>query len=216
MVALDAAGRVIRPALLWNDTRSAAAAAALTDEVGAADFARRTGSVPVASFTLAKLRWLRDNEPDNAKRVAAVALPHDWLTWRLLGYGPDGESPLGPDLDALVTDRSDASGTAYFSPATDEYDLDLLGARPGPQRRRAAARARSRTRRPVAPRRAVRRRRRRRRQRRRGAGARRRPGRCGHLDRHQRHGLRRHRRTEPRRRAEPSPGSRTPPASSCR
>jgi len=126
MVALDAAGRVVRPALLWNDTRSAAAAAALTDEVGAADFARRTGSVPVASFTLAKLRWLRDNEPSNAARLAAVALPHDWLTWRLLGYGPDGESPLGPDLDALVTDRSDASGTAYFSPATDEYDLDLL------------------------------------------------------------------------------------------
>ena len=126
MVALDAAGRVVRPALLWNDTRSAAAAAALTDEVGAADFARRAGSVPVASFTLAKLRWLRDNEPSNAARLAAVALPHDWLTWRLLGYGPDGESPLGPDLDALVTDRSDASGTAYFSPATDEYDLDLL------------------------------------------------------------------------------------------
>ena len=99
MVALDAAGRVIRPALLWNDTRSAAAAAALTDEVGAADFARRTGSVPVASFTLTKLRWLRDNEPDNANRVAAVALPHDWLTWRLLGYGPDGESPLGSRPD---------------------------------------------------------------------------------------------------------------------
>ena len=114
MVALDAAGRVVRPALLWNDTRSAAAAAALTDEVGAAEFARRTGSVPVASFTLTKLRWLRDNEPENAARVAAVALPHDWLTWRLLGYGPDGESPLGPDLDALVTDRSDASGTGLF------------------------------------------------------------------------------------------------------
>ena len=126
MVALDAGGRVVRPALLWNDTRSATAAAALTDEVGAADFARRTGSVPVASFTLTKLRWLRDNEPANAARVAAVALPHDWLTWRLLGYGPDGESPRGPDLDALVTDRSDASGTAYFSPATDGYDLDLL------------------------------------------------------------------------------------------
>lgn len=133
MVALDARGRVVRPALLWNDTRSAPAAAALTEEVGAEDFARRTGSVPVASFTLAKLRWLRDNEPGNAARLAAVALPHDWLTWRLLGHGPEREghgpereSPLGPDLDALVTDRSDASGTAYFSPTTDEYDLDLL------------------------------------------------------------------------------------------
>ena len=120
------AGRVIRPALLWNDTRSADAAAALTEEVGAEQFARRTGSVPVASFTLTKLRWMRDNEPDNAQRVAAVALPHDWLTWRLLGHGPQGESPLGPDLTALITDRSDASGTAYFNPTTGEYDLDLL------------------------------------------------------------------------------------------
>jgi xylulokinase len=126
MVVLDAAGRVIRPALLWNDTRSADAAAALVDEVGAEEFARRTGSVPVASFTLTKLRWLRDSEPENAARVAAVALPHDWLTWRLLGYGPEDESPLGADLSALVTDRSDASGTCYFSAATGAYDLDLL------------------------------------------------------------------------------------------
>jgi xylulokinase len=126
MVVLDGAGRVIRPALLWNDTRSADAAAALVAEVGAEQFARRTGSVPVASFTLTKLRWLRDHEPDNAARVAAVALPHDWLTWRLLGYGPEGESPLGPDLTALVTDRSDASGTCYFSAAGGEYDLELL------------------------------------------------------------------------------------------
>lgn len=126
MVVLDASGHVIRPALLWNDTRSAAAAAQLTREVGAGEFARRTGSVPVASFTLTKLRWLRDSEPQNAARVAAVALPHDWLTWRLCGYGPADESPLGPDLHALVTDRSDASGTSYFNPVTNEYDLDLL------------------------------------------------------------------------------------------
>jgi xylulokinase len=126
MVALDAAGRVIRPALLWNDTRSGAAAAALRDELGAAEYARRAGVVPVASFTATKLRWLRDHEPENAARVAAVALPHDWLTWRLLGYGPEGESPLGPQLDKLTTDRSDASGTAYWSPHTGDYDLELL------------------------------------------------------------------------------------------
>ena len=126
MVALDAEGRVIRDALLWNDTRSAAAAAELIAEVGAEEYARRTGVVPVASFTATKLRWLRDAEPDNAARVAAVALPHDWLTWRLRGYGPEGESPLGPVLDELVTDRSDASGTAYFSGASGEYDLELF------------------------------------------------------------------------------------------
>ncbi|GAA5031351.1 FGGY family carbohydrate kinase [Microbacterium fluvii] len=124
MVALDAEGRVIRDALLWNDTRSADAASALTAEFGAAALAERSGLVPVASFTITKLRWLRDHEPDNAARVAAVALPHDWLTWRLRGFGP--ESPRGPVLDELVTDRSDASGTGYWNPETGDYDRDLL------------------------------------------------------------------------------------------
>ncbi|MDN4614252.1 FGGY family carbohydrate kinase [Leifsonia sp. F6_8S_P_1B] len=126
MVVLDAEGRVIRDALLWNDTRSAAAARDLIAEVGADAYAARVGVVPVASFTATKLRWLRDAEPANAGRVAAVALPHDWLTWRLRGYGPADESPLGPDLEALTTDRSDASGTAYWGAASGTYDLDLF------------------------------------------------------------------------------------------
>ncbi|UYN83191.1 MAG: xylulokinase [Microcella sp.] len=126
LVALDTEGRVVRDALLWNDTRSAGAAADLIAEVGADEYARRTGVVPVASFTATKLRWVRDHEPDNAARIAAVALPHDWLTWRLRGYGPSDESPLGPVLDELVTDASDASGTAYFSALTGEYDLDVF------------------------------------------------------------------------------------------
>jgi len=119
MVVLDADGRVIRPALLWNDTRSGQAAADLVAEVGADEYARRTGVVPVASFTATKLRWLRDAEPEAAARVVAVALPHDWLTWRLRGYGPGR-----PDLEALTTDRSDASGTAYWGAAG--YDRELL------------------------------------------------------------------------------------------
>ncbi|WP_206535701.1 FGGY family carbohydrate kinase [Microbacterium sp. 4R-513] len=128
MVAIDAEGRVIRPALLWNDTRSAGAAADLIAEFGADVLTQRTGLVPVASFTITKLRWLRDHEPENAARVAAVALPHDWLTWRLRGFGPAGESPRGPVLEELVTDRSDASGTGYWNPDTDDYDRDLLTA----------------------------------------------------------------------------------------
>lgn len=128
MVVLDAEGRVIRDALLWNDTRSARAAVDLIDEFGAAELAARTGLVPVASFTATKLRWLRDTEPENAARVAAVALPHDWLSWRLRGYGPAGESPLGPELGALATDRSDASGTGYWSPVSGDYDRELLTA----------------------------------------------------------------------------------------
>ncbi|MBD1542901.1 xylulose kinase [Arthrobacter sp. IA7] len=126
MVLLDREGNVLRPALLWNDTRSAGSAAALTEEVGAEDYAKRTGLVPVASFTVTKVRWVRDHEPEIASRVAAVALPHDWLTWRLRGYGPTGASPLGPDLGQLTTDRSDASGTGYWNPATGAYDLELF------------------------------------------------------------------------------------------
>lgn len=121
MVVLDDGGSVIRPALLWNDTRSAQAALDLIAEFGAGALASRTGSVPVASFTATKLRWLRDHEPENAARVAAVALPHDWLTWRLRGFGPDNAQ-----LDELVTDRSDASGTSYFNSVTGEYDREIL------------------------------------------------------------------------------------------
>ena len=124
MVTLDDEGQVIRPALLWNDTRSAQAASDLIRELGDGDeeagrraWVTAIGSVPVASLTVTKLRWLAQHEPDNAARVAAVALPHDWLTWRLMGSG---------DLTDLVTDRSDASGTGYFDGASNEYRRDLL------------------------------------------------------------------------------------------
>lgn len=123
MVALDGEGRVVRPALLWNDMRSADAAAALIAQHGAAALAERTGLVPVPSFTLTKVHWMREHEPEHARRVGAVALPHDWLTWRLRGFGPD--SRLGPDLDELVTDRSEASGTGYWTDAG--YDRELFG-----------------------------------------------------------------------------------------
>ena len=92
-------------------------AAQLVAELGAPTWAEATGLVPVASFTVTKLRWLADHEPANAERVAAVALPHDWLSWRLRGTGR---------LEDLTTDRSDASGTGYFDPVTNEYRRDLL------------------------------------------------------------------------------------------
>ena len=117
MVCLDEHGEVVRPALLWNDTRSAQAATDLVGELGAEVWAQAVGSVPVASFTVTKLRWLAEHEPENAARVAAVCLPHDWLTWRLRG---------STDIRELITDRSDASGTGYWSPATGEYRKDLL------------------------------------------------------------------------------------------
>jgi xylulokinase len=125
MVCLDEDGRVVRPALLWNDTRSAQAATDLIAELGGPGgpaagrqaWADAVGVVPVASFTVTKLRWLAEVEPQHAARAAAVCLPHDWLTWRLAG---------APGLDALTTDRGDASGTGYWSPASGAYRTDLL------------------------------------------------------------------------------------------
>lgn len=86
MVCLNGAGTVVRDALLWNDTRSNAAATELVAELGGAqEWAKRNGVVPVAAVTAAKLRWLADHEPEHADATAAVCLPHDWLTWRLSG-----------------------------------------------------------------------------------------------------------------------------------
>jgi len=117
-IALDQSGEVIREALLWNDLRSAQAAKDLNAEFGGkAKVAEAIGSVLVASFTVTKLRWLVDSEPENAKKLAGIALPHDWISWQLQG---------GKDFDKLFTDRSDASGTGYFAADTNMYRRDLL------------------------------------------------------------------------------------------
>ncbi len=117
-IPLDQNGEVIREALLWNDLRSAQAAQDLNQEFGgAATTAQAIGSLLVASFTVTKLRWMVDSEPENAKKLAAIALPHDWISWQLQG---------GRDFEKLFTDRSDASGTGYFAADTNMYRRDLL------------------------------------------------------------------------------------------
>ena len=116
MVAIDAEGAVVRPALLWNDTRSAADAADLVAELGGpAVWAAAVGSVPVASFTVTKARWMARQEPANAARTVRMMLPHDYLTWVLAGRPEEA-----------VTDRGEASGTGYWSPITHGYRPDLL------------------------------------------------------------------------------------------
>ena len=112
LVILDKASRVIRPAKLWNDTESAPQAEELRKRIGPEVWARASGSVPVASFTITKLAWLFANEPHNAEQAAKLMLPHDWITWRLTGEH--------------VTDRGDASGTGWFDPSADVYRPDLL------------------------------------------------------------------------------------------
>ena len=113
MVALDSDRRVIRPAKLWNDTESAPDSGWLLGKLGGPrGWVQRTGSVPLASFTATKLSWLHRTEPNHWARLAHVLLPHDWMTLRLTGE--------------LVTDRGDASGTGYWSPADGTYCAEVL------------------------------------------------------------------------------------------
>jgi xylulokinase len=114
LVVLDAVGAVVRPAKLWNDTESAPDAGWLLKQLpdGAAGWAAACGTVPVAAMTITKLSWLHRSEPESWSRLARVLLPHDWLTHRLTG--------------GFTTDRGDASGTGYWSPAAGEYRWDLL------------------------------------------------------------------------------------------
>ncbi|QCX80878.1 Xylulose kinase [Streptomyces sp. YIM 121038] len=114
LVTLDERGRPVRPALLWNDVRSAPQARRLVEELGGAKaWADRVGSVPGPSFTVTKWAWLAEHEPASARATAAVRLPHDYLTQRLTGSG--------------TTDRGDVSGTGWWASATESYDEDILG-----------------------------------------------------------------------------------------
>lgn len=148
MVLLDREGRVIRPALLWNDTRSAPNADRLIGvlgqdpvdptEPGASDldadpvmrgrqrWVRAVGSSPVASLTITKVDWVREHEPEKAGSIAAICLPHDWLGWCIAGHGPASRPCERPGLEDLCTDRSDASGTGYYDSAANSYRRDLL------------------------------------------------------------------------------------------
>jgi len=113
LVTLDERGEPVRPALLWNDVRSAPQARRLIEELGGPKaWAERTGSVPGPSFTVTKWAWLAEHEPEAVRATRAVRLPHDYLTERLTGQG--------------TTDRGDASGTGWWASGTEGYDEETL------------------------------------------------------------------------------------------
>jgi xylulokinase len=120
-VFVAADGSVVRPSPQWNDMGSHRHMEDLNRELGRSEWIRRTGLPLTVSDTVTKLRWLRDLHPEDAARTAAVAVVHDWLTWRLCGFGPGAAA-----LDELVTDRSEASGTGYWSGETEDYAPDLV------------------------------------------------------------------------------------------
>ena len=108
---LDASDAVLRPCILWNDTRSHAEAADLDADP---QFRAETGNIVFPGFTAPKLAWVRNNEPDVFKKVAKVLLPKDYLRLWLTGE--------------YVSDMSDASGTAWLDPSKRNWSEALLAA----------------------------------------------------------------------------------------
>ena len=114
LVALDAADRVIRPAILWNDQRTAAECAEIEDRIGLERLIRLTGNRALTGFTAPKLLWLRRHEPEAYRRVRHVLLPKDYVRLRLTG--------------ARAIDVADASGTLLFDVARRRWSEEMLEA----------------------------------------------------------------------------------------
>jgi xylulokinase len=114
LVLLDTAGAVLRPAILWNDQRSAAQCAEIERSVGPEHVLEHTGNRVLPGFTAPKLLWVRAHEPEVYARVAHVLLPKDYVRYRLTG--------------ALGTDVSDASGTSVFDVRNRRWSGEMLDA----------------------------------------------------------------------------------------
>jgi xylulokinase len=113
-VFLDASDRVIRPALLWNDQRTAAQCTEITDRVGRDRLLAITGSPALTGFQAPKLLWLREVEPANYRRIAHVLLPKDFIRLRL--------------ASEYATDASDASGTLLLDLRRRSWSTEILDA----------------------------------------------------------------------------------------
>jgi xylulokinase len=111
-VLMDKSDQVLRPAKLWNNTETNIESEELIESLGVEHWIKRTCIVPVPAFTITKLLWIERHEPQILRKCAHVILPHDYLIYRFSGN--------------YVTDRSEASGTGYYSPATSTWQLDLL------------------------------------------------------------------------------------------
>jgi xylulokinase len=112
LVTLDEELNVIRPAKLWNDTQSATQSEALIENYGKEFWIEKVGSLIGPSFTVTKVLWLKENEPENFAKMNKICLPHDFLTARL--------------TNRLVTDRAGATCTGYFSIKEEKWNYEIL------------------------------------------------------------------------------------------
>lgn len=111
LVALDAADTVIRPAILWNDSRTMDECDYLNQEIGKKTLSEYTANISFTGFTAPKVLWLKKNEPENFARIAKIMLPKDYLCYRLSGVH--------------ATDVSDASGTLFFDVKNRKWSKEM-------------------------------------------------------------------------------------------
>ncbi|MFW6198919.1 MAG: xylulokinase, partial [Acidobacteriota bacterium] len=114
LVLLDEAGRLLRPAILWNDQRSAAQCDGIRNRIGLEELVRITGNDAFPGFTAPKLLWVREHEPEIYERVRQVLLPKDYVRFRLTGE--------------YATDRAGAGGTLLLDLTTRDWSAELLEA----------------------------------------------------------------------------------------
>ena len=116
LVMLDERDQVIRPAILWNDSRSTEETDYLNNEIGQKELSKYTANIAFTGFTAPKILWVKKNEPQNYARIKKIMLPKDYLIYRLTGE--------------FATDVSDASGTLYFDVKERKWSskmCDILG-----------------------------------------------------------------------------------------
>jgi xylulokinase len=114
LVVLDEHGEVLRPAILWNDQRTAAECAEIERRVGLERLISLTGNRALTGFTAPKLLWLRTHEPEKYARIRHVLLPKDYVRYRLTGE--------------LTIDAADASGTLLFDVARRRWSKEVCEA----------------------------------------------------------------------------------------
>jgi len=112
LVALDDKNAIIKVAKLWNDTTSSSQSTTIIQDLGSGYWSDKLGTLPLASFTITKLLWLQENEPENYQRLKTILLPHDYFNFMLTGVSS--------------TDRSEASGTGFFDIRRNVFDKAIL------------------------------------------------------------------------------------------
>ncbi|MBR4466243.1 xylulokinase [bacterium] len=119
LVILDEHDEVIRPAILWNDGRTVKETEYLNEKIGKEKLSSYTGNIAFAGFTAPKVLWVKNNEPENFKRIKKIMLPKDYLVYKLTGV--------------FATDYSDASGMLLLDVKNKRWSeemLDICGVRP--------------------------------------------------------------------------------------